>query len=34
MPEFSVNFAKSAEMLNSEGNFIKNRLDKLSRVIS
>lgn len=32
--EFSVNFAKSAEMLNSDGNFIKNRLDNLSRVIS
>lgn len=32
--EFSVNFAKSAEMLNSDGNFIKNRLDNLGRVIS
>jgi flagellar capping protein FliD len=32
--EFSVSFAKSAEMLNSDGNFIKNRLDNLSRVIS
>lgn len=32
--EFSANFAKSAEMLNSDGNFIKNRLDNLSRAIN
>ena len=32
--EFTANFAKSAEMLNSDGNFIKNRLDNLSRVIN
>jgi hypothetical protein len=31
--EFSANFAKSAELLNSEGNFIPNRLDRLSDVI-
>lgn len=32
--DFSSNFAKSAELLNSNGNFIKNRLDNLSRVVS
>jgi hypothetical protein len=31
--EFSANFAKSAELLNSEGNFIPNRLANLDRVI-
>lgn len=31
--EFSANFAKSAELLNSAGNFIPNRLNNLSRVI-
>ncbi len=31
--EFTANFAKSAELLNSTGNFISNRLDNLSRVI-
>jgi hypothetical protein len=31
--EFTANFAKSAELLNSAGNFISNRLDNLSRVI-
>ena len=31
--EFSGNFAKSAELLNSEGNFIRNRMDNLARVI-
>lgn len=31
--EFSANFAKSADLLNSEGNFIPNRLDNLSRAI-
>lgn len=31
--EFSGNFAKSAELLTSEGNFVPNRLDNLSRVI-
>ncbi|MGB4064852.1 MAG: flagellar filament capping protein FliD [Azonexus sp.] len=31
--EFTANFAKSAELLNSAGNFINNRLDNLSRVI-
>lgn len=31
--EFSANFAKSAELLNAEGNFIPNRMDNLSRVI-
>ncbi len=31
--EFSANFAKSAELLNSPGNFIPNRLDNLTRVI-
>jgi hypothetical protein len=31
--EFSANFAKSAELLNSDGNFIPNQLDNLSRVI-
>lgn len=30
---FGVNFAKSAELLNSQGNFIPNRLDNLDRVI-
>ena len=32
--EFTTNFAKSAELLNSAGNFITNRLDNLSRAIS
>lgn len=32
--EFTTNFAKSAELLTSAGNFIANRLDNLSRVIS
>ncbi|KXB32639.1 hypothetical protein AT959_00070 [Dechloromonas denitrificans] len=32
--EFTANFAKAAELLNSAGNFIANRLDNLSRVIS
>jgi len=31
--EFSANFAKSAELLNSDGNFIPNRLANLDRVI-
>lgn len=31
--EFSVNFAKSARLLNAENNFIPNQLDNLSRVI-
>ena len=31
--EFSANFAKSAELLNSAGNFIPNRLSNLDRVI-
>lgn len=31
--EFGENFAKSAELLNSEGNFIPNRLNNLDRVI-
>ena len=31
--EFTANFAKSAELLNSAGNFISNRMDNLSRVI-
>ena len=31
--EFTANFAKSAELLNSAGNFIANRLGNLSRVI-
>lgn len=31
--EFSANFAKSAELLNADGNFIPNRLDNLARVI-
>lgn len=31
--EFSHNFAKSADLLNSEGNFIPNRLNNLSRAI-
>lgn len=31
--EFSVNFAKSAELLNAEGNFIPRRLDNLDRAI-
>lgn len=33
MQEFGANFAKSAELLNADGNFIPNRLDNLSRVI-
>ena len=32
--EFTANFAKSAELLNSAGNFITNRLDNLTRAIS
>jgi flagellar capping protein FliD len=31
--QFSANFAKSAELLNSDGNFIPNRLNNLDRVI-
>ena len=31
--EFSGNFARSAELLNSDGNFIPNRMDNLARVI-
>lgn len=31
--EFSANFAKSADLLNAEGNFIPRRLDNLNRVI-
>ncbi|MDR1969321.1 MAG: flagellar filament capping protein FliD [Burkholderiaceae bacterium] len=31
--EFSGNFARSAELLNAEGNFIPNRMDNLARVI-
>lgn len=33
LQEFSANFAKSADLLNSEGNFIPNRLNNLSRAI-
>ena len=33
LQEFSANFAKSAELLNSAGNFIPNRLANLDRVI-
>lgn len=33
LQEFGANFAKSAELLNSAGNFIPNRLDNLDRVI-
>ena len=33
LQEFSANFAKSAELLNSDGNFIPNRLANLDRVI-
>ena len=33
LQEFSVNFAKSADLLNSKGNFIPNRLDNLDRAI-
>ena len=33
LQEFAVNFAKSAELLNSPNNFIPNRLDNLDRVI-
>ena len=32
--DFTSQFAKAAELLNSDGNFINNRLDNLSRVIS
>lgn len=32
--EFSANFARSAELLNTDGNFIKNRLDNLGRAIA
>ncbi|MGE5470439.1 MAG: flagellar filament capping protein FliD [Bacteroidota bacterium] len=32
--EFTANFTKSAELVNSAGNFIANRLDNLSRAIS
>ena len=32
--EFTAHFAKSAELLNSAGNFITNRLDNLTRAIS
>lgn len=32
--EFSANFAKSAELLNAENNFIPNRMSNLSRVIA
>lgn len=32
--EFTAHFAKTAELLNSAGNFINNRLDNLSRVIA
>ena len=31
--EFSANFAKSADLLNADGNFIPNRLENLSRAI-
>jgi hypothetical protein len=31
---FSANFAKSAELLNSDGNFIPNRLANLNRAIT
>ncbi|MCL2522987.1 MAG: flagellar filament capping protein FliD [Betaproteobacteria bacterium] len=31
--EFSAHFARSAELLNADGNFIPNRLDNLARVI-
>ena len=34
LDEFTANFAKSAELLNSAGNLIGNRLDNLSRAIS
>lgn len=34
MQEFSANFAKSAELLNSDGNFVPNRLNNLSRAIN
>jgi len=33
LQQFGANFAKSAELLNSDGNFIPNRLNNLSRVI-
>ena len=33
LQEFSANFSKSASLLNSDGNFIPNRLNNLSRVI-
>lgn len=33
LQEFSANFAKSASLLNSDGNFIPNQLNNLSRVI-
>lgn len=33
LQEFSANFAKSADLLNSAGNFIPNRLNNLNRVI-
>lgn len=33
LQEFSAHFAKSAEMLNSAGNFVPNRLNNLARVI-
>jgi flagellar capping protein FliD len=33
LQEFSANFAKSASLLNSDGNFIPNRLNNLSKVI-
>ena len=32
--EFSSNFSKSADLLNSNGNFIPNRLNNLSRAIT
>ncbi|WP_265946458.1 hypothetical protein [Dechloromonas sp. A34] len=32
--EFSANFARSAELLNTDGNFIKNRLDNLGRAMA
>lgn len=31
--DFSMNFAKSAELLNADGNFIRKQIDNLSRVI-
>ena len=34
LQEFTTNFAKSAELLNSAGNFIAKRLDNLSRAIN